>query len=91
MKEFNTPGEALAYIADCQLATVDYMAVRKRWPKNEYIRQKRIAETCVAAALRFANVGDIAKTRILAVNSAGSVEAYAKVMEAYAKAIEDRA
>lgn len=84
MKEFNTPGEALAYIADCQLATVDEMAIRKRKPVYEYARQKRIAETCIAAALRFSNVGDIAKTRILAVNASGSVEAYAK-------AIEDRA
>jgi hypothetical protein len=84
MKEFLTPGAALAYIANCQLATIDDMALKKRKPVHEYARQKSIAETCVAAALRFSNVGDIAKTRILAVNAVGSVEAYAK-------AIEDRA
>lgn len=84
MKEFNTPGAALAYIADCQLATVGHMAMVKRKSVHEYARQKSIAETCIAAALRFSNVGEIAKTQILAVNEAGSVEAYAK-------AIEDRA
>ena len=84
MKEFNTPGEALAYIADCQLATVDDMAIRKRKPVHEYARQKSLAETCVAAAVRFSDPKHIAKTRINEVAAVGSVEAYAK-------AIEDRA
>lgn len=81
MKEFNTPGEALAHIADCQLATVEEMALRKRRPKYEYIRQKEIAQTCVSAAVRFSGANHIARTRINEVAAVGSVEAYAKAIE----------
>lgn len=84
MKEFNTPGEALAYIADCQLATVGHMAMIKRKSKYEYERQISIAAICVAAAVRYSDPADVAKTRINEVAAVGSIEAYAK-------AIEDRA
>lgn len=39
--------DALAYITDCQLATVSSMAMKKSRPKNEYQRQISIATKCV--------------------------------------------
>ena len=81
MKDFSDPGKALAYIADCQLATVEWMATIKRKSQSDYRRQIDIAETCVAAAVLFSAPADIDNTRMLDVSIAGSVEAYAKALE----------
>ena len=45
MRAPKTIQEAVAYIADCNLATVSHMAMLKRRPKGEYQRQIRIAQT----------------------------------------------
>lgn len=45
--DVQTPGQALAYITDCNLATVATMAAKKSRPKNEYDRQINIAQTAV--------------------------------------------
>lgn len=42
--EVRTTGEALAYLTDCTLATVEYMACLKSKSKSEYQRQIRIAQ-----------------------------------------------
>jgi len=45
--DVRTPEDAIQYIADCQLATVSSMAMKKRRPKYEFERQVSIAQTCV--------------------------------------------
>lgn len=45
--EVRTIGQALAYITDCNLATVAHMASKKSRPKGEYDRQIEIAQTAV--------------------------------------------
>lgn len=42
-----SPEQALAYMADCCLATVEHMALLKSRPKQEYIRQISIAQSAV--------------------------------------------
>lgn len=44
MRQPKTLQEAMAYIADCNLATVECMASKKSRPKGEYQRQIRIAQ-----------------------------------------------
>jgi hypothetical protein len=39
-----TPSDALVYILDCTLATVEGMALKKSRPPNEYKRQISIAQ-----------------------------------------------
>lgn len=40
-------GEALAYITDCNLATVSSMAMTKSRRKGEYLRQQQIAQIAI--------------------------------------------
>jgi hypothetical protein len=40
----HTPAQALAYLVDCTLATVQNMAMKKSRPKGEYARQISIAQ-----------------------------------------------
>jgi len=42
-----TPEQALAYITDCNLATVCDMAMTKRRKVGEFRRQKAIAQTAI--------------------------------------------
>lgn len=42
-----TPEQALLYLADCTLATVSDMAMKKSRSKNEFKRQIEIAQTAV--------------------------------------------
>lgn len=53
MKNFKTPEEALAYIADCTLATVATMASKKSKSNYEFKRQIDIAQTAVDALKQF--------------------------------------
>ena len=41
---FNTPEEALCYLTECTCATVDYLELQRRPPKNELARQKLLVE-----------------------------------------------
>jgi len=45
--EIRNVKDALAYMVDCTLATVETMALKKSRPKAEYERQKSIAQTGV--------------------------------------------
>jgi hypothetical protein len=45
--EVNTPGQALAYLVDCTLATISHMAMLKLRKKSEYERQIAIAQNGV--------------------------------------------
>ena len=42
-----TPGDALVYVAECNLATIQGMAMTKTRKKGEYTRQISIAQTAV--------------------------------------------
>ena len=44
MKEFSTPEDALCYLTECTLATVESYELQKRPPKGEMNRQKNLAE-----------------------------------------------
>jgi len=46
-RDVHSPEKALAYIADCTLATVQSMAMKKSRPKGEYSRQKSIAQQAI--------------------------------------------
>lgn len=41
------PSDALVYLTDCNLATVEHMAGLKSRNKSEYIRQKEISQTSI--------------------------------------------
>lgn len=78
--EVRTPAQALAYIADCTLATVEGMAMAKSRRKGEYMRQISIAQTAVD--WMFLMDVDVSGTRAADVaNHRGKVEAWAKSME----------
>lgn len=76
---FNDPGEALAYIADCTLATVCDMACKKSRRKHEYERQISIAQVAIDAMKRFGV--SYSGTRAMEVDEHGSVQAWAKFWE----------
>ena len=44
----HTPEQALAYLADCTLATVEMMAMKKSRQKGEFGRQISIAQRAVS-------------------------------------------
>lgn len=68
-------GDALAYIADCTLATVCDMAMKRRRPKHEFDRQISIAQTAIDWMLLFGV--DLSSTRAEDVVSAGGVKEWA--------------
>lgn len=72
--------DALAYLLDCSLATVEMMAFKKTRPKNEYVRQISIAQTNYDNCVIFGS--DISGTRgaDVALNC-GSVGIWAKGFE----------
>lgn len=73
--DVRNPGQALAYITDCNLATVCDMAGKKSRPKAEFERQKRIAQQGVDW---MHSMGvDCSSTRANDVLKAGSVDAWA--------------
>lgn len=69
-----TPEMALAYITDCNLATVCSMEMMKRRPKHEFERQMSIAQSSVTWMQEFGI--DFTGTRAQDVVEAGSVEAW---------------
>jgi len=75
-----TAPDALAYLLDCCLATVEMMAFKKSRPKNEYCRQISIAQIVYDNCLVFES--DISRTRGDDVmKSGGSVASWAKGFE----------
>jgi len=72
--------DALAYLLDCSLATVEVMAFKKSRPKNEYVRQIMIAQSNYDYCVMFD--ADMSKTRGAEVAlSRGSVANWAKGYE----------
>lgn len=75
--QVRTPAEALAYITDCNLATVADLAMKKSRPKGEFARQISIAQTAIDWLRTFD--ADFSKTRANEVIAeyGGNVEAWA--------------
>jgi len=82
MGYLSSEGEALAYITDCNLATVSHLALKKSRPKGEYARQIAIAQKALDVMIRFGT--DLGATRAVDVvrEHNGSVETWAKSFEA---------
>lgn len=75
--DVNSPAKALAFITDCQLATVTRLASKKSSAKYDLDRHISIAQTAVDWIMQF-DV-DYSRTRVEEVVAAGgSVEAWAK-------------
>lgn len=70
------PGDALAYITDCTLATICDLAGKKSRPKAEFTRQKMIAQTAIDWIQQMKI--DFSNTRIVEVIEAGGVDAWAQ-------------
>lgn len=78
--------QAYAYILDCNLATVDDMAMKKSRKKVEFARQISIAQTALDWAIEMGV--DVSTTRGDDVMNKfnGSVDAYAKdIVERFGK------
>ena len=78
--QVRSPSDALLYLADCQLATVDSLAMKKSRAKHDYERQKSIAQTAVDYIKSFGIEPN--STRVKNVIEAGSVDEYVKAFEA---------
>lgn len=78
--EVKSSADALAYIADCTLATVYKMAMKKSSPKGEFLRQRSIAQEAVNWLRAYAPIESYKNTRCIEVINeyGGSVEAWAK-------------
>jgi len=74
--QVGNPGQALAYITDCTLATVCDMAMKKKRPKHEFARQMSIAQTAINWMVQMGV--DVSTTRAADVIEAGSVERWAE-------------
>lgn len=78
--QVKTAEDALAYLLDCNLATVEGMAGKKSRPSGEYKRQISIAQQHLDWAIVFD--ADISRTRAVEVkNHRGNVAAWAKSQE----------
>ena len=72
-----TPEEALAYITDCNLATIQSMAMKKSRPKYEYARQIKIAQK----AINWMKLMDISMSGTRAEDITGTVAEWAAQFE----------
>lgn len=86
-KYVSTPGEALAYITDCKLATVCHMAMLKSRSKYEYARQISIAQKAIDWLRQFDIDGSTTRAAGIIKHYDGSVEAWAKTFEPNAEKI----
>lgn len=75
--QVRTSEDALAYILDCNLATVEGMAMKKSRPSGEYARQIAIAQKTYDWAIKFGS--DISQTRGADIKT--TVEDWAKQYE----------
>lgn len=75
-EQVNTPGEALAYITDCTLATVCDLAGKKSRSKSEFERQKSIAKHAIQWMQQMGI--DFSTTRAKDVVVAGGVDVWAE-------------
>jgi hypothetical protein len=65
----SNPGQALAYLIDCTLATVVDLATKKSRSESEFIRQKSMAQIGIDWAVGFKV--SLAETRAEGIVSAG--------------------
>lgn len=77
--DVRTVSQALAYITDCNLATVCDLAGKKSKSKSEYARQISIAQQAIDWGVRMGV--DFSGTRAADVLKAGSVAEWAKRFE----------
>lgn len=82
--EVRDPGRALAYITDCNLATVVDLAMKKSKSKSEFERQISIAQTAIdwMVAMKV----DFSGTRAADVVKVGSVAEWASKYTVKSKA-----
>lgn len=80
MKQIDNAGDALAYMVDCTLATVDDMALRARPPVHEYARQRLIAQTGVDAMQRFGVPTKGTRADDVVAEHGGCVDRYAQAI-----------
>jgi hypothetical protein len=78
--DVRTPEDALLYLADCQLATVCDLAVKKSRIKSDYARQKEIAQLFCDWIKEF-KIPVVGNNRVGGVSVAGSVDVWAKRFE----------
>lgn len=76
-----TPSEALAYITDCNLATVCTMAFTKSRKKGEYQRQKDIAQRAINWMMHMKVDYSTTRAEEVVKDFNGSVDAWAKQFE----------
>jgi hypothetical protein len=78
MHSVQTEKEALAYLLDCQLATVEQLALRKSPPLGELDRHKIIAKKALDFCIKFGV--DISSTRghDVVTKADGSVDRWAR-------------
>ena len=75
--DVRTPQDALAYLVDCQLATVSSMAMKRRRPKYEYERQVSIAQLGLDWSCAMGCTCDVG-ARAYEARNAGGVASWAK-------------
>lgn len=80
MKQVHTVEQALAYMADCTLATVDDYAMKKRPPVREYRRQRLIAQSAVDWMQKFGVSAERTRAEDVIKQHNGSVDAYAEAI-----------
>ena len=73
--------EALAYITDCNLATVCDMAGKKSRQKHEYFRQKAIAQQAIGWMRSFGVDFSDTRAKDVVEKFGGSVDAWAAQWE----------
>jgi hypothetical protein len=85
--QVKNPVDALLYLTDCTLATVEHMAMMKSRSKSEYKRQISMAQFAVDSILEFYLAPQGTRALDVIEGFAGDVEAWALVTEVrYAKA-----
>lgn len=81
MEKAQNTEDALVYLTDCTLATVDDLAMRKRPPVREYRRQKNIAQFGIDWIQTMPEIPRASRVKDVIDEFAGNVEAYAQSIE----------
>lgn len=76
-----TPEDIACYMLDCTLATVVHLAMIKSKSKNEFKRQKKIAQECLDWLLTLDIYPSNTRGEDVIKDHDGSVESYAKAIE----------
>ena len=79
--DVRTPGDALAYITDCTLATVGDLAMKKSRGKHEYARQKSIAQRSIGWMVEMGVDFRLTRAKDVVEKFGGSVDLWAQSFE----------